>query len=113
MESQRVSLLTEGYLRGWLDFEYKNPGSFLREQYLLAQLQKEKLIELSRADVFVSAALASGVPSKEAYDKVFDARLNYFNALFPYAKIEEKKEVSVEEADFWRNFLTEKEKETK
>ena len=113
MESQRVVLLTECYLRGWLDFEYKHNGSRVRENFILNYLEKHKLEAVIHLDALMSSILASGVPSTESFQRAQETRLKYFNAAFPYAKMKEKAEVTVEETKFWSNFLQSKEKDVK
>lgn len=45
MESRQVTLLTKGYLAGWLDFDYKNPYSRLRESFILMQIEKDLMAD--------------------------------------------------------------------
>jgi hypothetical protein len=113
LESQRVVLLTECYLRGWLNFEYKHVGSKVRENFILNYLEKHKLENVLFLDSVMSSSLASGAPSNDSFQQAQEKRHKYFNLVFPYAKIKEKTEVTVEETQFWRNFLQSKESNTK
>jgi hypothetical protein len=70
LESQRVRLLTKGYLRGWLDFEYTQKCSGLRESIILYSLQQEEYEDLLREKLHKDAVLVSGIPNKT--EKLFN-----------------------------------------
>lgn len=61
MESRRVTLLTEGYLLGWLNFKYPNPSSELRENIILSQIENKKVAEIMQLRITAHASLISGV----------------------------------------------------
>lgn len=58
MESRRIVLLTEGYLRGWLDLVDKTPHSAVRREVLLQATERRLLLENGqrRLDVLVGLA---------------------------------------------------------
>ena len=64
MESQRVRLLTKGYLRGWLDFEYTQKTSELRENIVLYALEQEEYEDLIREKLRKDAVLVAGIQNK-------------------------------------------------
>lgn len=70
MESQRVRLLTKGYLRGWLDFDYRQKASGLRESIILYSLQQEEYEDLLREKLHKDAVLVAGIPNKT--EKLFN-----------------------------------------
>ena len=70
MESQHVRLLTKGYLRGWLDFDYTQKTSGLRESIILYSIQQEEYEDLLREKLHKDAVLVAGIPNKT--DKLFN-----------------------------------------
>lgn len=88
MESQRVSLLTEGYLRGWLTFEYQQHASLLREEVILSHIIDERYYELLKNKLFVEATLrASLAPTgkKDLFDPVYEANKQLIGLKLPLA----------------------------
>lgn len=61
MESQRVKLLTEGYLRGWLTFEYANEYSRTREEIIINHIFEERLSSLLKNRLFVDTSIKSAL----------------------------------------------------
>lgn len=64
MESQRVKLLIEGYLRGWLDFKYTKRTSRLRENLILYHLENEAYADALSHKLMMDSALIGGQESK-------------------------------------------------
>ena len=83
MDSRQVILLTKGYLAGWLNFTYPNKLSYLREQFILSQLEKEATIDIVKLKATIQANYISVNP-KEA-GKASQAALDDFSELtLPY-----------------------------
>jgi hypothetical protein len=53
LESQRVKCLTEGYLRGWLSFQYPLSTSWLKEEIVLNYIQEQNLYDLLQNKLFI------------------------------------------------------------
>jgi hypothetical protein len=66
LESQRVKLLIEGYLRGWLDFKYEQGYSRVREDLILYTMEQEHYADVLRAKLLMDAALVGGASNKTA-----------------------------------------------
>lgn len=64
MESQRIKSLTEGFLRGWLKFDYPLKSSHLREEIVLSYIQDERLYELLKNRLFIETSVRSSFASK-------------------------------------------------
>lgn len=64
MESQRVKLLTEGYLRGWLSFKYASKTSRLRENVILYHLENEAYADALSHKLSMDSAVIGGHQSK-------------------------------------------------
>jgi hypothetical protein len=64
LESQRVKFLTKGYLRGWLNFQYNNSYSRLREDIILYTLEQEHYTEILETRLHMDTALVSGAGNK-------------------------------------------------
>lgn len=112
MESQRVRCLTEGYLRGWLKFEYSLPFSQLREDIILLSIQDNRLYELLHNKLIVETTLRAAVPnqSKNHLDPVFNTLRGLIGLKLPSAlppdKInKDKKEFSESDLAEWKDFL--------
>jgi hypothetical protein len=61
LESQRVKLLTEGYLRGWLSFQYPNYYSYLREDIVLNYIHDERLALLLDNKLKIETSIKSAI----------------------------------------------------
>lgn len=74
MESQRVKCITEGYLRGWLSFDYRLKTSHFREELILDYIESERLYGLMQNKAILEAVMRSSVPNKnrDIYDGVYD-----------------------------------------
>lgn len=64
MESQRVKLLTEGYLRGWLTFEYPLSHSRFREELVLDYILEMRMCSLLEGRLMTETVLRAGFQSK-------------------------------------------------
>ena len=64
MDSQRVRLLTTGYLRGWLSFEHKQKTSSVREEIILYRLEGEEYENLLRERLRKDTVLVAGLHNK-------------------------------------------------
>lgn len=88
MESQRVKLLTEGYLRGWLTFDYQQHASILREEIILSHLIDERYYELLKNKLFVEATLRASLSptgKKDLFDPVYEANKQLIGLKLPSA----------------------------
>ena len=74
MESQRVRSLKEGYLRGWLRFDYHNLGSRLREELIINYIEEQHIIELLQNKLMIETVLRSSLSSKakDVLKPIFD-----------------------------------------
>jgi hypothetical protein len=89
LESQHVGLLTEGYLRGWLNFEYTHPYSILRERVVLDYIQQERVYGLLQNKLFIETVLRSTLPDKSAkgiFDPIYDTSNNMIGLKLPSLK---------------------------
>ena len=88
MESQRVRLLTEGYLRGWLTFEYPNRSSNIREEIILNYIEDERLYDLLKNRLTIETVLRSAAQSKNKnfLDPVFDVAAELIGLKLPLLK---------------------------
>jgi len=64
LDSQRVRLLTRGYLRGWLNFEYKQRTSAVREEIILYRLEGEEYENLLKERLRKDTVLVAGLSNK-------------------------------------------------
>lgn len=74
MESQRVRSLKEGYLRGWLRFEYPNLGSRLREQLIIDYIEEQHVVDLLQNRLMIETGIRSNLSSKskDILQPIFD-----------------------------------------
>ena len=77
MESQRVRLLTKGYLRGWLDFKYGQKTSNLREEIVLHNIAQEEYEDIIREKLQRDSVLVAGSDNKT--DKMFKSLDRTYN----------------------------------
>lgn len=113
MESQRVRLLTEGYLRGWLSFDYTHYTSILREEIILSHLIDERYYELLKNKLFVEATLRASLSptgQKDLFDPVYEANKQLIELKLPLAApvdtIENKPKGNPANAKFLKKNLT-------
>jgi hypothetical protein len=64
LESQRVKLLLEGYLHGWLDFKYPQQTSKLRESLVVRHLETKGFEDALSHKLMLDSALIGGHQSK-------------------------------------------------
>ncbi len=114
MESQRVRLLTEGYLRGWLTFDYQQAASIVREEVILSHLMDERYYELLKNKLFVEATLRSSLSptgNKNLFDPVYEANRQLIGLKLPLAlpadTIENKSKGNPANDKFLKKNLTE------
>jgi len=74
LESQRVSCLIEGHLRGWLTFNYENRTSRLREEIILRKLQDDRVYDLLKEKLFIETILRATIENrtKENLNPIFE-----------------------------------------
>lgn len=111
MESQRVKTLTEGYLRGWLDFKYPLKTSHLREALVCKYIEENNLYALLEHRLFVETSLRSNLSNKtkDTFNPIFDITKSIIELKLPSAlpkdKIENNNNIEDTIAE-WKNFLT-------
>lgn len=121
MESRQVILLTRGYTLGWLDFDYKQPLSKLRESFLLREIEKDIYKDSVFLRSIVDAALLSSTVgrSKKALDIPYAGLERYSEITLPYIVKKTKMEDNMETAailakkDEWKAILEERKKALK
>lgn len=115
MESRQVTLLTRGYLLGWLTFDYHHPLSKLREKFILREVEKDLYKEIVALRGQVDASLLGTIAArnKQAFDVPYAAIQSYSELALPYIYKKDKIEevVSTDNADYWTTFLEEKQKQ--
>lgn len=86
MESRHRYLLKVGWERGRLDFNYTQPYSELREQFILRELERELTSNLIHARLLSDAAILSGVAAgnKQAFKVVQEGQELYSELTLPY-----------------------------
>ena len=112
MESQRVKCLTEGYLRGWLSFQYPLETSRFKEELILAYIQEERLYGLLQNKLFIETVLRSNFErkTKDVLDPIFDVSRSLIELKLPSAVPDDtiKKdntELKKEDLAKWKDFL--------
>lgn len=111
MESQRVKILTDGYLRGWLSFEYSLPTSRLREEMILSHLELDRLYELLQHKLFIETTIRSNLRANKP--DIFDPIFNVSNSLIglklpllrPKDKIKDDSKLTKTDLVAWKDFL--------
>lgn len=108
MESLRVVLLTEGYLRGWLDFDYKTPWSRLRENIIVNATFKHVLDEVTAEELRMYNSVLGGIGTKASFELMTKQFETYKERRLPspdkQANIN-KDEVTPETMTFWKKML--------
>jgi len=110
LESQRVRCLTEGYLRGWLPFEYSQRTSIIREELILNYIEDQRLYDLLQHKLFVETVLRSSLPRKDKsdIDAIFKVSRSLIGLKLPSAmpedtiKNNEKQPISPEQIAQWK-----------
>jgi hypothetical protein len=116
LESQRVKCLTEGYLRGWLKFEYTTKTSIFREELILDYIIDERVYALLQNKLSIETILRSSAARRDnsTLAPIFDVaddmiRLKLPKVLPPKDKKDKakakSKELTQEELAEWKNFL--------
>jgi hypothetical protein len=119
LEGQRVRLLTEGYLRGWLTFDYPNSSSYVREEIILNYIEDERLYELLKNRLTVETILRSTLESKNKnlFDPIYKLAGELIGLKLPLLKPKDKIKnapnpntaatYSREQIDEWKKILAE------
>jgi hypothetical protein len=91
LESQRVRCLTEGYLRGWLNFEYPLNTSKLREDLILDYIEDERLFQLLQHKLFMETVIRSSPgPGAKTLDPIFEVSRSLIGLKLPSALPKDK-----------------------
>ena len=110
MESQRIKLLTEGYLCGWLTFKYPNQTSKLREEYILGCIFDRQLSDILDKKLLLESACIplDGAGRKDTIAGLMKSYKLYGRLKLPSLFIEDKiEEVKASSTDLkeWKEFL--------
>jgi len=113
LESQRVKSITEGYLRGWLKFDYPLDSSYLREELVLCHIYDQHTYELLKNRLFIETTLRSAIrnKSKDALEPIFELARSLIELKLP--SILSKDTIKKDTADLpdandlkeWKEFL--------
>jgi len=91
LESREITLLTEAYLHGLINFQYTHPLSNLREQLVLAHVEKKSLYKYLSTSLQAEASMLSGMPaSKGTLDFIKDKIGSLEKLELPYKHKEDK-----------------------
>ena len=113
MESRRIVLLTEGFLRGWLDFDYKTATSQLREEYIINMVERSLLRDQRQTRLGIVKTLGQNASNRQAIITALTDMEEDVNALtLPY--LAEKSKIknntknvdAVNDLGFWSKLLT-------
>lgn len=77
-------MLTEGYLRGWLDFRYPYPWSRIREEQILLHLEKDLYVSLLGPRIQVEASLVSRNPTSSNVGSLMKQQSKLLELKLPY-----------------------------
>ncbi len=112
MESQRVKCIIEGYLRGWLNFNYDLKTSQLREELVIDHIENERLYSLLQNKLFIETILRSSSGSLKNIEPIFEVSRSLIGLKLPSAlpkdtikKDAKNKELSKEDIKEWKKFL--------
>lgn len=103
-------MLTSGYLRGWLNFDYTLPSSRLREEIILTHLQDEYIYELLKSRLFIETVLRATLDQRTSstLDPIFEVSRQLIGLKLPSAlpkdTIKEEK-LSKNDLKEWKEFL--------
>lgn len=120
MESQRVSLLTEGYLRGWLTFKYPLSSSYFREELILRYIEDARLCEVMEHKLLVETTLRGTLQVKDL-NPVYETREFLLGLKLPSLKSKDKikqapktqKDFTPEQIAEWKQALADAQKHKK
>lgn len=110
MESRRVIFLTKGYLRGWLDFDYKTPNSRVREEFIINTLEREEMARLLALRAQMDASVAGGLGNVDLFKSAKSSYMSHFELTLPYLDKQSKMEsgvISKENIAEWKAMLKE------
>lgn len=116
MESRRIVLLTEGYLRGWLKFDNKTHLSRLREDFIISSLERIFIADSIKTKLLISSPLAAASQSRQAISGLFNDMKEWVELTLPYLAEKTRikggggNKVSNDPA-FWRKLLDQKKEE--
>lgn len=109
MESQRVRLLIEGYLRGWLNFDYTQRYSIAREDIILTHIHEERLYGLLQNKLLVDTVLTatSSGRSRSTVDALIGVLHTMIGLKLPLSLPKDRisKDLGKEELAEWKSFL--------
>lgn len=110
MESRRIILLIRGYLLGWLDFEYPHPYSKLREDLILAELERQTIIEFKKIQLLRDSSLMSTIApgNREIMNIASEQYKDLTELALPYLHKEDI--ITEEKRDAWIEILKEKQR---
>ena len=102
--------MIEGYLRGWLNFDYSLKTSLIREKIILNYIEEERLYELLKNKLFIETSLRSGLDyrSKEVLNPVFEINKSLIELKLPSVAPADKIDndaVSRDAINEWKEFL--------
>lgn len=103
----------KGWSEGRLTFEYPNPYSLAREQFIMRQIEKDLLRDLMHVRANVVSSLASGATgNKKAPEAAFEVLEHYTELTLPYIHNKNKMKVDVyKNPDSWQAMLAEKKRQ--
>lgn len=112
MESQRVTCLTEGYLRGWLKFDYSQKTSHLREAIIIDYIENQRLYGLLQNRLLIETIIRSSIDNKQKglLDPIYDVSKSLIGLKLPLALAKDTidktptKQVS-DDLSNWKEFL--------
>jgi hypothetical protein len=110
LESQHVKTLIEGYLRGWLNFDYSLKTSILREKIILNYIEEERLYSLLKNKLFIETCLRSGLDhtTQEILKPIFEINKSLIELKLPSLAPEDKIDnntISKDSILEWKEFL--------
>ncbi len=120
MESRQVSLIMQAYRLGRLDFSYPTPLSYLREQFILNDLEREILTDAYRLKTIISSNIIPVNP-QEGIKRVNKFLNGYMELSLPYLFKDGKLisdnthlgEVTTDKLSEWNKILEEYNKDKK
>jgi hypothetical protein len=118
LESQRVKLLLEGYLHGWLDFKYPQKTSRLRENLVIQHLETRGYEDALSHKLMLDSALIGGHQSKtkemlNSLNKTYNLYLGLkLPDLAVKDTIEENSKISKQGLEDYKRLLDEMKKQT-
>jgi len=117
LESQRVKLLLKGYLRGWLNFDYTQKTSRLRENLVIYHLEGEAYEDSLSHKLMLDSALIGGHQSKtkemlNSLNKTYNLYVGLkLPELATKDTIEDKATLSKKNLEDYKNLLAEMKKQ--